>query len=105
MDDKVEELVRLHARIEELANGERFGANHYDYPPNINLFEILVDQFYDKASNMEWPIAILREILDGQRSLNRQFMHLRNRQCLNKYEAMRNIFSEIDRIVTHIKTK
>ena len=99
----IEELSRLHDQIEELANGERFGANHYDYPSNINLFELLVEQFYDKASNVECPINILRNILDGQGSLNRQFIYLRNRQCINKFEAMKNIFSEIDHMMIELK--
>lgn len=100
---QIEELQQLHHQIEELTNGERFGANHYDYPPNINRFETLVSQFYDIASNMEWPLKVLRDILDGQHSLNRQFMNLRSRQCTNKFEAMKNIFSEIDQIMNEIK--
>jgi len=100
MDEvKIKDLSRIHSRIKELVNGERFGANHYDYPPNINLFEISVRQFYDIASNMEWTSNI---ILDGQRSLDRQFMFLRSHQCINKFETMRGILSEIDQIMTDI---
>ena len=101
MDEvKIKDLSRIHSQIKELANGERFGANHYDYPPNINLFEISVRQFYDIASNMEWTTNI---ILDGQRSLDRQIMYLRSRQCINKFEIIRNILSEIDQIMNDIK--
>lgn len=104
MDEvKIKELSQLHSRIEELANSERFGANHYDYPPNINLFEILVEQFYEIASNMEWEINLMRDILDGQHSLNRQFMFLRSGLCVNKFETMKNIFSKIDQIMIKIK--
>lgn len=104
MDDvKTKELAQLHSRIGELANGERFGPIHYEYPPNINLFEILVEQFYEVASNMEWEINLMRDILDGQRTLNRQFMFLRSELCVNKFETMKNIFSEIDQIMIKIK--
>lgn len=101
--NEIKELLLLHSRIEELANGERFGANHYDFPPNINLFQILVEQFYSIASNMELEINMMRDILDGQRSLNRQFLFLQSRLCLNKFETMKNIFIEIDQIMTNIK--
>lgn len=104
MDDiKIKELSQIHCRIKELVNGERFGANHYDYPPNINLFEILTTQFYDLASSMEWATNIMNDILDGQHSLNRQFMYLCGRQCIYKYEAMKGILSEIDQIMNNIK--
>lgn len=99
---KVDELQKLYHQIKELANGERFGANHYDYPPNINRFELLVGQFYTIASNMEWPIKVMGDILDGQHSINRQFMYLRSRQCANKFETMKNIFSEIEQIMNEI---
>ncbi|MBR0263607.1 MAG: hypothetical protein IJQ60_06970 [Prevotella sp.] len=106
MDEiKIKELSRIHSRIKELANGERFGANHYDYPPNINLFEILTSQFYDIASNMEWATNTMNAILDGQHSLNRQFMYLRSRQCLNKFETMKDVLSEIDQIMNDIKNE
>lgn len=99
---KVDELQKLYHQIKEFANGERFGANHYDYPPNINRFELLVGQFYAIASNMEWPIKVMGDILDGQHSMNRQFMYLRSGQCTNKFETMKNIFSEIEQIMNEI---
>ena len=99
----MEELSHLHNRIEELANGERFGANHSDYLPNINLFELLVEQFYDQASNMECSPNVMMIILDLQRSLNGRFMYLRNRKCINKFEVMKSIFSEIDQVMTELK--
>ena len=103
MDERnKEELSRLYSRIEELVNGEKFGANHYDYKPNINLFEKLVEQFYDIASNMECPVSLLEGILDGQHSLNRQFMYLRSYQCTNKFGAMKKIYSEISQIMNEI---
>lgn len=103
MDEiKIEELSRIHRQVKELANGERFGANHYDYSPNINLFETLTTQFYEIASNTDCTANIKKAILDGQHSLNRQFMFLRSRQCENKFEAMKGIFSEIDQIMNNI---
>ena len=100
---KMEELSRLHNRIEELVIEERFGANHSDYLPNVNLFELLVGQFYDQASKMECSPNVMMIILDRQRSLNGQFMYLRSRKCINKFEVMKNIFSEIDQVMTELK--
>lgn len=101
--EKLTELSRLQVQIEELANGERFGANHYDYPLNINHFEVLVERFYCIASEMDCSIKVMRDILDGRHSLNRQFMHLRSRQCVNKFEAMKCIYSEIEQIMNELK--
>ena len=101
--EKITELSKLQDQIEELANGERFGANHNDYPPNINQFEALVEMFYSIASDMQCSIKVMRVILDGQRSLNRQFMNLRSSQCVNKFEAMRCIYSQIDQIMNELK--
>lgn len=104
MDENIKpELLQLYNQLKELSNGERFGGNHYDYSPNISLFEKLTSQFYDIASNMEWPTTIMNAILDGQRSLNRQFMFLRSHQCVNKFEAMNYILSDIDQIMNNIK--
>lgn len=103
MDEiKRKELSRIHSRIKEIVNGERFGANHNDYPPNIGLFEELTSRFYDIASNMECPTNIMNTIMDGHHSLNREFMYFRSRQCINKYETMRKILSEIDQIMNDI---
>lgn len=101
--EKLAELSRLQVQIEELADGERFGANHSDYPPNINHFEILVERFYSIASDTKCSIKVMRDILDGQHSLNRQFMHLRSRQCVNKFESMKYIYSEIEQIMNKLK--
>ena len=103
MDEtKIKELSRIHSRIKELANGERFGANNNDYPPNIGLFEELSSRFYEIASNMEWPTNTMNAIMDGHNSLNRELMYLRSRQCINKFETMRNILSEVDQIMNDI---
>ncbi len=100
MDEiRMDNFSMIYSQIEELANGERSGANHYDYPPNIDLYETLVRQFYETASRTECTIDVMETILDGQRSLNREFMYLRSRQCINKFEAMKNILSEIDSII------
>lgn len=44
---------------------------NYRMDGDLNLFEILVGQFYEIASNMEWEINLMNDILDGQHSLNR----------------------------------
>lgn len=58
---------------------------NYRMDGDLNLFEILVGQFYEIASNMEWEINLMNDILDGQHSLNRQFMYLRSELCVNKF--------------------
>ena len=99
----IEEILKLHHRIDELANGERYGANHQDYKPNINSFEIMVNRFYELVGEMELPYGIMQDIMDGQESLISQFLALRSNLSTNKYEQMRFIFSRIDQITNDIK--
>lgn len=95
----LDELKIYVIEISKIANGERFGANHSDYKPDINRFEHLVYRFYEIVSSQELPIRILQGVVDAQNSLNRQFMGLRNVNAINKFETMKNIFSEIDHIM------
>ncbi len=99
----IEEILKLHQRIDVLANGERYGANHQDYKPNIKMFELLVNRFYNVVGEMELPYEIMQDIMDGQESLINQFLTLRSNLCTNKYEQMRYIFSGIDQITNDIK--
>ena len=95
----LKDLENLYNEIGQMANGERFGANHSDYKPDINRFERLVYSFYEIVSTLELPINTMRDVIDGQNSLNRQFMVLRCVSDNNKYETMKNIFSEIEQLM------
>ena len=82
---------------------------NYRMDGDLNLFEILVGQFYEIASNMEWEINLMNDILDGQHSLNRQFMYLRSELCVNKFGRIGQkkfiFFMQLKKICIFVKKK
>ena len=38
---------------------------------NLSIYHFIENDFYEIASNMEWEINLMNDILDGQHSLNR----------------------------------